>query len=65
MGPVSSLSTKGWVVLGVMIGLMMVVTPVSSKKFDELFQARWALDHFVYQGDTLRMKLDKLSGNLY
>lgn len=65
MGPVSSLATKGWVVLGVMIGLMMVVTPVSSKKFDELFQARWALDHFVYQGDTLRMKLDKLSGNLY
>lgn len=62
MGPFTSLSTRGWVLLWVMIGLMMVVTSVSSKKFDELFQARWALDHFVYQGDTLKMKLDNFSG---
>ncbi|KAK1388978.1 Xyloglucan endotransglucosylase/hydrolase [Heracleum sosnowskyi] len=59
MGPVSSLTNGFWVVL---ISLMMVLGWARSSKFDQLFQARWALDHFVYQGDTVQMKLDNFSG---
>lgn len=33
-----------------------------ASKFDELFQPSWAMDHFVYEGDLLRMKLDNYSG---
>ncbi|GFY99122.1 xyloglucan endotransglucosylase/hydrolase 9 [Actinidia rufa] len=35
---------------------------VSSSKFDELFQPSWSLDHFTYEGETLKMKLDNYSG---
>ncbi|KAE8687769.1 Xyloglucan endotransglucosylase/hydrolase protein A [Hibiscus syriacus] len=34
----------------------------SSAKFDELFQPAWANDHFLYEGDLLKLKLDNYSG---
>ncbi|KAL8167565.1 hypothetical protein V2J09_009064 [Rumex salicifolius] len=34
----------------------------SSSKFTELFQPSWANDHFIYQGDLLKLKLDNFSG---
>ncbi|KAK4846936.1 hypothetical protein QYF36_023427 [Acer negundo] len=49
------------VLLGFLLGLVMVVL-ASSAKFDELFQASWALDHFAYEGETLKLKLDNYSG---
>lgn len=46
------------------VGLVMLMgSGVSSSKFDELFEPAWAMDHFVYQGETLKMKLDNFSGN--
>lgn len=42
---------------------MVDLVSSSSSKFDELFQASWANDHFVYEGDeVLKMKLDYNSG---
>ncbi|XP_042516469.1 xyloglucan endotransglucosylase/hydrolase protein 9-like [Macadamia integrifolia] len=35
---------------------------VSPSKFDELFQPSWALDHFIYEGEQLQLKLDNYSG---
>lgn len=46
------------------VALVWVGSVSSSSKFDELFQPGWALDHFVYEGDTLKMKLDNYSGIL-
>ncbi|XAR68068.1 Xyloglucan:xyloglucosyl transferase [Bertholletia excelsa] len=40
----------------------VMVSSVSSKKFDELFQPSWAQDHFIYEGELLKMKLDNYSG---
>ncbi|WJX49872.1 Xyloglucan endotransglucosylase protein 6 [Trifolium repens] len=42
--------------------LMLCVSLSSSSKFDELFQPSWALDHFVYEGNLLKLKLDNSSG---
>ncbi|GMH11048.1 hypothetical protein Nepgr_012889 [Nepenthes gracilis] len=39
-----------------------MVGPGSSANFDELFRPSWALDHFIYQGDLLELKLDNHSG---
>ncbi|KAL2474652.1 Xyloglucan endotransglucosylase/hydrolase protein 9 [Abeliophyllum distichum] len=55
------ISTMGCVVLGVFIAFAMVGC-VSSSRFDELFQPSWAFDHFTYEGELLRMKLDNYSG---
>lgn len=53
--------TMGCVML--CVGLVMLMgSGVSSSKFDELFEPAWAMDHFVYQGETLKMKLDNFSG---
>lgn len=35
---------------------------VSSAKFEELFQPSWAMDHFMYEGELLKLKLDNFSG---
>lgn len=35
---------------------------VRTYRFDELFQPSWALDHFTYEGELLKMKLDNYSG---
>lgn len=35
---------------------------VASSKFEELFQPGWAMDHFVHEGDLLKLKLDNYSG---
>ncbi|KAK4255403.1 hypothetical protein QN277_008407 [Acacia crassicarpa] len=40
----------------VMVGL------ANSAKFDELFHPAWALDHFIYEGDVVKLKLDRYSG---
>ena len=34
----------------------------TSAKFDELFHPAWALDHFIYEGDLIKLKLDNYSG---
>ncbi|KAJ6349171.1 hypothetical protein OIU77_006705 [Salix suchowensis] len=49
-------------VLGFFVGFFLIVGLVSSAKFDELFQPSWALDHFAYEGELLRLKLDNYSG---
>lgn len=49
------------VFLGFFVGLV-VVGLASSKNFDELFQPSWAMDHFSYEGDLLKLKLDNYSG---
>jgi xyloglucan:xyloglucosyl transferase len=41
---------------------VMMSSSAESARFDELFQPYWANDHFSYQGDTLKMKLDNYSG---
>nr|AFK42982.1 unknown [Lotus japonicus] len=52
------------VFLGWFLGLvlMVVVAVAESAKFDELFQPNWAFDHFIYEGDLLKLKLDNSSG---
>lgn len=54
--------------VSLLVGLMFLVALVgsvsSSSKFDDLFQPNWAFDHFTYEGDTLKMKLDNYSGIL-
>lgn len=48
------------------VGLIMStvsVNLVSSSKFDDLFQPSWSLDHVVYEGEQLKLKLDHYSGN--
>lgn len=47
--------------IGIFVGLLLVGL-ASSSKFDELFQPSWALDHFSYEGDSLKLKLDNFSG---
>lgn len=49
--------------LGLFLGLVLVGL-ASSKKFDELFQPSWALDHIAYEGELLKLKLDNFSGKL-
>lgn len=50
-----------------MIGVLAafaIVDCVSSSKFDELFVPYWASDHFTYEGEIVKMKLDNYSGNI-
>ncbi|MBA0828888.1 hypothetical protein Goarm_013518 [Gossypium armourianum] len=49
------------VVLGFFVGLMMLGL-ASSAQFHELFQPGWANDHFIYEGELLKLKLDNFSG---
>lgn len=35
---------------------------ISASKFGDLFEPSWALDHIVYDGDLLHLKLDNFSG---
>ncbi|GAB4859491.1 Xyloglucan endotransglucosylase protein 6 [Ancistrocladus abbreviatus] len=44
------------------LGMFMMVGMANSAKFYELFKPSWALDHFIYEGDLLKLKLDKYSG---
>ncbi|XP_059661022.1 xyloglucan endotransglucosylase protein 6 [Cornus florida] len=50
-----------WVLLAFSFAIVMVGS-VSPSRFDELFQPSWALDHFAYEGELLKMKLDNYSG---
>ncbi|KAK9152035.1 hypothetical protein Syun_010344 [Stephania yunnanensis] len=50
-----------FVVLSLIV-LSFVVGGVQSRKFDELFQASWALDHVINEGEQLKLKLDSYSG---
>ncbi|CAK9161379.1 unnamed protein product [Ilex paraguariensis] len=54
--------SNGCVLLAITVGLVLFVGSVSSSKFDQLFQPRWAQDHFAYEGELLKMKLDNFSG---
>lgn len=49
------------VALAVTAALTMAATATQSK-FSDLFQPLWALDHFLYEGEVLQLKLDKNSG---
>ncbi|PSS05782.1 Xyloglucan endotransglucosylase/hydrolase protein [Actinidia chinensis var. chinensis] len=48
-------------VLVLSLGVVMV-NSVGLSRFDELFHPSWALDHFSYEGEALKMKLDHYSG---
>ena len=49
----------------VVFSLVMLLGYASSAKFEELYQPGWALDHFVYEGEVLKLKLDQASGKIY
>ncbi|ERN18435.1 hypothetical protein AMTR_s00453p00010790 [Amborella trichopoda] len=53
-----SFSFYGWVVYAFAIA----TTVVYCATFDELFEPSWAQDHFMYEGETLKLKLDNSSG---
>jgi hypothetical protein len=57
-----SMAVSVFKMLGFFVGFFVIVGLVSSAKFDELFQPSWALDHFAYEGELLRLKLDNYSG---
>nr|GMC72872.1 xyloglucan endotransglucosylase/hydrolase protein 9 [Ipomoea batatas] len=61
MAPFSFPTLMGVCVVFVMVGLVMSSSS-STSRFDEFFQPSWALDHFLYEGEVLRMKLDTNSG---
>lgn len=50
------------VLVGFFLGLVLLVGLVSSAKFEELYQPSWAVDHFIHEGELLKLKLDKYSG---
>ncbi|MED6205002.1 Xyloglucan endotransglucosylase protein 6 [Stylosanthes scabra] len=43
------------------VGLVLVGVAASSK-FEELYQPAWAFDHFIHDGELLKLKLDNYSG---
>ncbi|KAL3820992.1 hypothetical protein ACJIZ3_006897 [Penstemon smallii] len=45
-----------WVAFAAILGC------TSSSRFDELYQPSWAMDHFTYEGELIKMKLDNYSG---
>ncbi|KAF5741464.1 Xyloglucan endotransglucosylase/hydrolase protein 9 precursor [Tripterygium wilfordii] len=49
-------------VVGFFVGLVLVVGFASSVNFDELYQPSWASDHFLYEGELIKLKLDQSSG---
>uniref|UniRef100_A0A2P2QPS0 Xyloglucan endotransglucosylase/hydrolase n=1 Tax=Rhizophora mucronata TaxID=61149 RepID=A0A2P2QPS0_RHIMU len=53
--------SKRSVLVGFSMGLVLMGF-ASSAKFDELYQPSWAQDHFIYEGEVLRLKLDNYSG---
>lgn len=44
--------------------VVVFVGSASSSKFTELFQPGWAFDHFLYEGELLKLKLDNYSGTI-
>ncbi|WCJ37672.1 Xyloglucan endotransglucosylase/hydrolase [Euphorbia peplus] len=59
----SLLHQKMAILIGyVVVGLIMFGSVSSAARFDELYQTTWAPDHFLYEGELLRMKLDNYSG---
>ncbi|KAI3440682.1 uncharacterized protein J3R85_003116 [Psidium guajava] len=53
--------SKMSLLFGLLVSLALVGL-VMSARFDELYQPSWAMDHFAYEGDVLRLKLDNYSG---
>ncbi|KAH6795978.1 hypothetical protein C2S51_036964 [Perilla frutescens var. frutescens] len=51
-----------WCVVVGIVAAFAVMGCVRSSRFDELFQPDWALDHFTYEGELVKMKLDSYSG---
>ena len=39
-----------------------LVGSVESRDFHELYQPSWAFDHFIYEGELLKLRLDNSSG---
>ncbi|KAG1365384.1 xyloglucan endotransglucosylase/hydrolase protein 9 [Cocos nucifera] len=52
----------GVILLGVVLFVACTVTGVRGTKFDGVIQASWALDHVIYDGELLKLKLDNFSG---
>lgn len=50
--------------VGLVLLVGVAVAVATTSKFDQLFQPSWAYDHFVHEGDLLKLKLDNYSGNL-
>ncbi|KAI4363805.1 hypothetical protein MLD38_019977 [Melastoma candidum] len=46
----------------VLFGLLALVGLATGAQFYKLFQPSWATDHFMYEGDVLKLRLDKYSG---
>ncbi|WVY99458.1 hypothetical protein V8G54_025528 [Vigna mungo] len=47
--------------LGLFVGFLFLGL-AASVKFDELFQPSWSMDHFIHEGELLKLKLDNYSG---
>ncbi|KAL3714809.1 hypothetical protein ACJRO7_006675 [Eucalyptus globulus] len=54
--------SKVSVSFGLFVGLALLVGLVAGARFEELYQPGWAMDHFVYEGEVLKLKLDNYSG---
>lgn len=55
----------GSVFLVLVLCISMMGSFSSAARFDELFQPSWATDHFIYEGELLKMKLDNFSGTFF
>ena len=49
-------------ILGIFVGLVLVGLAASAK-FEELYQPAWAFDHFIHEGELVKLKLDNYSGH--
>lgn len=45
-----------------LVPLLLAMAASAPAKFDELFHPNWASDHFLYEGEILKLKLDYYSG---
>ncbi|XP_021726849.1 xyloglucan endotransglucosylase/hydrolase protein 9-like [Chenopodium quinoa] len=58
----SFIGSKKFVIFYLSFVVLVMAEVVSSSKFDELFQPTWAFDHFIHEGEQLKLKLDNFSG---
>ncbi|KAL7000250.1 Xyloglucan endotransglucosylase protein 6 [Sarracenia purpurea var. burkii] len=57
-----SLLSMACILFFLSVAALTVASSLNSSRFDDLFQPSWALDHFIYEGELLQMKLDNYSG---
>lgn len=49
--------------IALLLGLSLLFS-ANAAKFSELYEPSWALDHVIYDGELLQLKLDNVSGTL-